>query len=255
MLYAHTAISVNLLAPAGSYIKCYFPGFMPTSVINLKVTAKIVNKGINQATHPLAGSTYGSIYRTTSPAKSFVARPGSVNSFTITENPDLYNGMTPFTIMTAYNTFPGASYNLGFNFNGPVLAYPTFYVNFQKGGPVPDYSLCTQPANVFKFCRIYSKYRNIMVARYLSNTVTAGSFMSTSVTLPKAKEYELDGKYDMIVWVKNNLDTAYSYGVVKPRIDPSLLKPSTTVFSVMPDRITSNNYQGFTSNLILSFKL
>lgn len=59
----------------------------------------------------------------------------------------------------------------------------------------------------------------------------------------------------MIVWVKNNVDNAYSWGQVKTRSDPTLLKPSTTVFSVMPDRITSNNYETFTSNLILSFKL
>jgi hypothetical protein len=162
---------------------------MPTAAINLQVTAKIVNKGINQAVHPLTGQTYGSIYRTTSAANPFTARPGTspYSTVTISETPDLYNGATPFTIMTAYNTFPDASYTLGFDFGGPVLAYPTFYVNFQKGGPMPDDSLCTQPSNTFEFCRIYSKYRNIMVARYLSNTVYTGSFTSTSVTLPRAK--------------------------------------------------------------------
>ena len=197
-IYAHTAISVNLVAPAGSYIKCYFPGFKPIAAINLKVTAKIVNKGINQAVHPLTGQTYGSIYRTTSATKSFTARPGTspYSSVIITETPDLYNVPAPaptFTILTAYNTFPAASYTLGFDFGGAVLAYPTFYINFQKGGPFPDDSLCTQPSNTFEFCRIYSKYRNIMVARYLSNAVLTGSFTSTSVTLPKAKEHELPG--------------------------------------------------------------
>lgn len=195
-VYAHTAISVNLVAPAGSYIKCYFPGFKVASVINLKVTAKIVNKGINQAVHPTTGSTYGSIYRTTSAlAKSFTARPGAnpYNSVAMTETPDLYNAGVPFTIMTPYSTFPDASYTLGFSFGGSVLAYPTFYVNFQKGGPKPDDSLCTQPAGVFEFCRIYSKHRNIMVAKYLSNTVSTGSFQSISVTLPLVKEFNQNG--------------------------------------------------------------
>jgi hypothetical protein len=78
-VYANTAISINIDAPMGSYIKCYFPGFMVTAPISLSVTAKIVNKGINQAMHldPNTPGTYGSLYRTTSAATLFSARPGT----------------------------------------------------------------------------------------------------------------------------------------------------------------------------------
>jgi hypothetical protein len=86
-VYANTAISIDINAPQGSYIKCYFPGFMVASTISLRVTAKIVNKGINQAIHldPTTPGTYGSLYRTTSPIKGFSARP----ALPLLGNPDI----------------------------------------------------------------------------------------------------------------------------------------------------------------------
>lgn len=77
-VYTNTAISVNIIAPSGSYIKCYFPGFKISSPLTLTVTAKIINQGANLPVHPdpLTGFTYGSIYRTTSSPITFTNRPG-----------------------------------------------------------------------------------------------------------------------------------------------------------------------------------
>jgi hypothetical protein len=59
----------------------------------------------------------------------------------------------------------------------------------------------------------------------------------------------------MIVWVRHTGSTGYSHGLVIPRTNPTLLVPTTTTFTAIPDRITSNNYATFTSNIILAFKL
>jgi hypothetical protein len=64
--YSNTAISVNLNIPVNNYVKCYFPGFQAPAPMFLKVTAKITNIGVNQATYPTAGTSYGSIYSTPS---------------------------------------------------------------------------------------------------------------------------------------------------------------------------------------------
>lgn len=67
--------------------------------------------------------------------------------------------------------------------NPGSLITPVFYVNFQKGGPVPDSSLCSA---AFSYCRIYSKYRNIMVAKY-NTVIQVVTFSTTAVTVPLAK--------------------------------------------------------------------
>jgi hypothetical protein len=59
----------------------------------------------------------------------------------------------------------------------------------------------------------------------------------------------------MILYVKDAANTQYTFKNVVSRVDPSLLVPSTTTLSVYPDRITSNDYTTFTSNLVLSFYL
>lgn len=75
--------------------------------------------------------------------------------------------------------------NLGATTTNP----PIFYINFQKGGPVPDATLCTNPPSppaIYDYCRIYSKYRNIMVVKYINNVASA-SFTSAGALLPRAK--------------------------------------------------------------------
>jgi len=77
-------------------------------------------------------------------------------------------------------------YTLSVGFNGAIINMPVVYVNFQKGGPMPDSSLCSL-SSTYEYCRIYSKYRNIMVAKLLSTTAASASFASFSASLPKAK--------------------------------------------------------------------
>lgn len=77
----YTSISVDLNVPVNNYAKCYFPGFK-TGVISLQVTAKLTNKGVNQANYPTSSNSYGSPYKTTSSLFTFNA--GSIpNSLTL----------------------------------------------------------------------------------------------------------------------------------------------------------------------------
>jgi len=107
-----------------------------TGPISLQVTAKLTNKGVNQANYPTSTSSYGSPYKTTSSVFTFYA--GSIpNSLTLDETPKIYDGTTPVKITTSYSTL--GTYTLTVDMMSPnILTTPTFYVNFQKGGPVPD---------------------------------------------------------------------------------------------------------------------
>ena len=59
----------------------------------------------------------------------------------------------------------------------------------------------------------------------------------------------------MLVYVKGQFDSQYTFGNTYVRANPANLVPSSTIFTVEPDRLTSNKYETFTSNLVLSFKL
>lgn len=77
----YTSISLNLNVPVNNYVKCYFPGFK-IGVFNLKVAAKLINKGVNQANYPTLPNNYGGVYKTSSAVFSFVS--GSItNSLTL----------------------------------------------------------------------------------------------------------------------------------------------------------------------------
>lgn len=138
--------------------------------------------------------------------------------------------------------------------NPTILATPIFYINFQKGGPISDSSLCTTTPGAYEYCRVYSKYRNILVAKYVSN-VGAGVFTSSTLSVPTTKEPNTGSDYNLMVYVKQPTDTQYIFSSIFTRADPSLLIPSTTILNVYPDRMTSTNYETYTSNIILSFKL
>ncbi len=47
--YINTAISININVPINNNVKCYFPGFNINVATTISVTAKLTNKGINQA--------------------------------------------------------------------------------------------------------------------------------------------------------------------------------------------------------------
>lgn len=64
--YSDPAISVNLNVPLDHYVKCYFPGFKVTAPISLVVTAKLANKGINQANQPRFSNRRGTTFRKSS---------------------------------------------------------------------------------------------------------------------------------------------------------------------------------------------
>ncbi len=59
----------------------------------------------------------------------------------------------------------------------------------------------------------------------------------------------------MIVYIKQSGDAQYSHSTMFGRTNSFNFKPTNTTLSVLPDRVTSTNYNSFRSNLILSFKL
>lgn len=132
--YSNVAISLDLNVPLNHYARCYFPGFVSVSS-PIIATAKLINKGINQATYPTDSSNYAGSFISISNPLGFIA-PGVLNTPSlVTEAPQIYSGATPVKIKTSYSTYGG--YTLDVNY-GATLNSPIFYLNFQKGGPIPS---------------------------------------------------------------------------------------------------------------------
>lgn len=72
------------------------------------------------------------------------------------------------------------------------LVQPIVYIDFQKGGIIPDDRLCNN--TFFLYCRVYTTYRHILVAKY-KLTYSSGTDMlidsnfAFTTSLPKHWEY------------------------------------------------------------------
>lgn len=90
----------------------------------------------------------------------------------------MYNASTAYinTINSAYTLTASAA---------STLISPILYVDFQKGGPIPTATMCSNLA-VYQNCRVYNTYRNILVVQFVSNANLMSFYLAT-VSLPKQK--------------------------------------------------------------------
>lgn len=99
------------------------------------------------------------------------------------DNPDAYS--VPQYVNLPYTS----AYSLTLTLSTSTILNPIVYVDFQKSGFIPDQSFCAS-ALTFSYCRVYNKYRNIIVAKFITPTSTSTVQFtkgSTNLQYPKHK--------------------------------------------------------------------
>ena len=134
---------------------CFFPEWM-MSAGSYSATAKLINKGSSYPPDISSSTTYGGFHRIPSNTITFATTPG-LNTLTLNENPSVYS--SPKIVNTKHTS----TYTLSLNLDSGSILNPIVYVDFQKSGFIPDESFCADNT-VFKYCRVYNTYRNIIVA-------------------------------------------------------------------------------------------
>lgn len=132
------------------------------------------------------------------------------------------------------------------------------YVDFQKGGIIPDLNLCTN--TYFLFCRIYKTLRHILIAQFKLPTSAGGSLLFNSnfnfnTYLPTHWEYGTDAEYVIVARViQTSTDNFYSFKGTYGRTAANLL-PTPINVTVIPERTTGSLLSGFTTNILISFNI
>lgn len=121
-------------------------------------------------------SEYFSMYTVTAPTVTYSGTiPSMSNPYVYGWNSlsdNLYSAAV--TVGTKFNGI----YSLSGNWNA-TLSTPYLYLNLFKAGPIPVFSFCSD-SNVYFECRVYSKYINLVVARFKSTSATSFSMTQGS---------------------------------------------------------------------------
>ena len=176
---------------------CYFPEWT-NSVLSLSFTVKLIDDvGGFPALHT-AYSLSSGLFSTQSNIFQFTtATP--IPSFIVSEatNPSIYSPTTEVeTIVKDYKL----------TMSVPILTdKPYIYINFQKGGIIPDVQLCTN--TFFLKCRIYTKLIHILIAQYKSTAASTNLVLNSNyifnTLIPSHIEPGTNDQYRIIAKVIN----------------------------------------------------
>lgn len=180
---SYFAITVDVDVSQSQNLMCYFPEWVVTAG-TLQATAKLINQGSSFPPALGATNSYGGLQQVTSNTLTFSTSP-AVSTLTLSETPSLYASIQ------YVNTVRSPTYVLTLTLSTGSILNPTVYMNFQKGGLIPDKTFCDD-SSVFLFCRVYNTYRNIIVAQFITNVnVNSVSFTqeagSDDLLFPKHK--------------------------------------------------------------------
>jgi hypothetical protein len=225
----NAAITIDIQLTTFMSATCYFPEWKIVAG-SVSVTAKLTNDYGGFPSYYSTYTAYAGFYSTPSNTLTFTnAAVLPAATLTETSTPTIYSPTSQV------NTFQ-VDYTLS-------IAVPQatnqaiVYIDFQKGGIVPDLNLCTN--TYFLFCRVYKTLRRIMIAQFKLPTTAGGTLLLNSnfnfnTYLPTNWEYGTNAEYGIVTRViQTSTDNYYSFKGTFGRTAANLL-PTPINVTVFP---------------------
>lgn len=181
--FTNFAITVDIDVGVNQNVECYFPGWQTSAAFTYTATAKLINEGSSFPPFIGNNAVYGGFYWIASINSLSFVNAAVPLGLTVAESPAIYS--VPKYVNLAWSS----AYTMTLTLSTGSIVDPIVYIDFQKGGFIPDSSICDS-LSIFTYCRVYNKYRNIIVAKFTTSIgVTSVAFTkgSSDLLYPKHK--------------------------------------------------------------------
>ena len=192
----------------------------------------------------ISNKQYGSMFRVTTNSLSFSGSHPDM-SFTsmnsLSESPNFYSSSV--NVGSSFTSTYTISGTWSSNLNSPYV-----YLNYQKSGPVPASSFCSD-SNIFSECRAYNNLLNLVVAKIKSTSVSSFSMSRGNMDIfyPNS-QYSDSSKFNVYAYIGSG---EWVRSRTISRSQSSLAPISTNSFNVYSDLYGSSK-STFLNNLIIS---
>lgn len=177
LTFTNIAITVDIDVGVNQNVECYFPGWQANAAITYTATAKLINEGSSFPPFVGNNAVYGGFYWIPSTNSLSFVNVAAPLGLSVSENPAIYS------VQNFVNKRWTSAYTMTLTLSSGSIVDPIVYIDFQKGGFIPDQSICNSLSD-FAYCRVYNTYRNIIVARFKTAiSVTTVTFTKGSSDL------------------------------------------------------------------------